>query len=272
MALTAVPLVSAFSFGGRNGGTCSFVGRSVFAKSGNQHHRVLTMPQHRRAVSTTAPTMLLGNLFGGAFEKQQIPYDTLDHPGPELAAAAQAGIVPVVSPRNPNLHLATFAGGCFWGLELAYQRVPGVEYTAVGYTQGPEQFPTYSQVCSGSTGHTEAVMVYYDPNVCSYEQLLDTFFQRVNPTTVNGQGNDFGTQYRTGAYFHSPEQEAAVQRRVDTTERQKYPGQRIATQVMAAQPFWPAEQYHQQYLAKGGRGGNPQDATKGATDTIRCYG
>jgi hypothetical protein len=100
MALTAVPLVSAFSFGGRNGGTCSFVGRSVFAKSGNQHHRVLTMPQHRRAVSTTAPTMLLGNLFGGAFEKQQIPYDTLDHPGPELAAAAQAGIVPVVSPRN----------------------------------------------------------------------------------------------------------------------------------------------------------------------------
>jgi peptide-methionine (S)-S-oxide reductase len=211
--------------------------------------------------------MLLGSWFG---IDPKIDYTALDHPGPELAKFAEAGVVPQVSERDPNLAIATFAGGCFWGLELAYQRVPGVVYTASGYTQGKEQAPTYGQVCSGGTGHTEAVIVYYNPNEVTYEQLLDTFFQRVNPTTVNGQGNDFGTQYRTGVYFHSPEQEEIARKRFEK-EKANY-NKPIATELKAALPFWPAEKYHQQYLEKGGRNGQPQSAAKGASDTIRCYG
>ena len=132
--------------------------------------------------------MILGNLFGGGAFNLKIDYSSLDHPGPELATLAQEGKVPQTSPKEPHLKLATFAGGCFWGLELAFQRIPGVVRTAVGYTQGAEEFPTYDQVCAGATGHTEAVTVYYNPKECSYDDLLDTFFNRVDPTTVNGQG------------------------------------------------------------------------------------
>eukprot|EP00523_Entomoneis_sp_CCMP467_P003295 CAMPEP_0168749152 /NCGR_PEP_ID=MMETSP0724-20121128/16558_1 /TAXON_ID=265536 /ORGANISM="Amphiprora sp., Strain CCMP467" /LENGTH=265 /DNA_ID=CAMNT_0008797031 /DNA_START=14 /DNA_END=811 /DNA_ORIENTATION=+ len=220
---------------------------------------------------TTGTVMFFGNLFGGAGAfGQQIEYSNLPWPGDELGAAAQQGTVLTTSPKKPNLELATFAGGCFWGLELAFQRVPGVEYTAVGYTQGPEENPNYEQVCSGATGHTEALVVYYNPNDTSFDALLDTFFERVNPTTVNGQGNDFGTQYRTGVYFHTPAQEAAARERF-AKEQENYQ-KPIATELKAATPFWPAEKYHQQYLEKGGRFNQPQDASKGATDTIRCYG
>jgi peptide-methionine (S)-S-oxide reductase len=226
--------------------------------------------------------MFFGNLFGGSSSSSssstggggvfgtKINYNVLDHPGPELGTAAEQGQVLTVSKRDPHLAVATFAGGCFWGLELAYQRVPGVVYTAVGYTQGAEEFPTYGQVCSGTTGHTEALTVYYDPQQVSYEALLDTFFTRVDPTTVNGQGNDRGRQYRTGVYFHTPEQEATARSRF-AQEQQKYK-RPIASELLPAKPFWPAEKYHQQYLENGGRFGQPQDASKGATDTIRCYG
>ncbi|GAX25009.1 peptide-methionine (S)-S-oxide reductase [Fistulifera solaris] len=232
-----------------------------------------TIRQASRVIpySTTTPTMLLSKLFGGgAFGTERIAYQNLDHPGPELAQWAEQGKMPATSERDPHLALATFAGGCFWGLELAYQRVPGVQYTAVGYAQGPEEFPTYNQVCAGATGHTEAVMVYYDPKECDYSKLLDTFFDRIDPTTVNGQGRDFGKQYRTGIYFHTPEQEAIARARFEE-EAKKYK-KPMATELKAATPFWPAEKYHQQYLEKGGRFGMPQDASKGATETIRCYG
>lgn len=161
-------------------------------------------------------------------------------------------------------------GGCFWGIELALQRVQGVEYTAVGYTQGPEKFPSYNNVCAGATGHTEGLVVYYNPEECSYESLLDAFFGFVNPTTVKGQGNDFGEQYRTGVYYHTPEQEAIARQRFQQ-EQTKYT-RPIATELKPGKPFWPAEKYHQQYLEKGGGYGAPQDASKGATDKIRCYG
>lgn len=215
-------------------------------------------------------TMLFGNLFGGGAYNSKIDYQNLDHPGPELATAAEAGLVLSVSDKDSNLKLATFAGGCFWGLELAYQRVPGVVYTGVGYAQGPEESPSYEQVCSGSTGHTEAVIVYYDPKECSYESLLDCYFDRIDPTTVNGQGGDRGTQYRTGVYFHSPEQEAVAKARFEQ-EAPKF-RKPIASELKAAAPFWPAEKYHQQYLEKGGRSGQGQNAAKGAKETIRCYG
>jgi len=217
-------------------------------------------------------TMFFRSLFGGdgGAYALTIDYESLPHPGPELAQAAKAGSVLVTSVENPTLHIATFSGGCFWGLELAYQRVPGVVHTAVGYTQGPETNPTYDQVCAGNTKHTEAVVVYYNPKECSYEQLLDTFFERVDPTTVNGQGSDFGSQYRTGVYFHSDEQEQVARARF--AQEQSKCKKPIATELKAATPFWPAEKYHQQYLEKGGRFGMPQDASKGATEPIRCYG
>jgi peptide-methionine (S)-S-oxide reductase len=214
--------------------------------------------------------MFFGSLFSNgksldAIKSKNIAYKTLDHPGPELASFAGKGLAPEASLRDPNLKLATFAGGCFWGLELAYQRVPGVMYTAVGYTQGFDESPTYDRVCSGSTGHTEAVVVYYNPDECSYNQLLDVLFDRIDPTQVNRQGNDRGTQYRTGVYFHSPEQEQLAKAKFEEVTK-KYP-QSIATELKAAKPFWPAERYHQQYLEKGG-----QSADKGSSDRIRCYG
>lgn len=213
--------------------------------------------------------MFFSNLFGSP-TPSVIDYTTLDYPGNEMGKLAQEGKVIQSCERQSDLQAATFAGGCFWGFELAYQRVPGVVYTAVGYTQGPETNPTYSQVCSGGTGHTEAICVLYDPKECSYENLLDTFFNRVNPTTVNGQGNDYGKQYRTGVYYHTPEQEETAKARFEN-EKGNY-RKAIASECQSATPFWPAEKYHQQYLEKGGRSGFAQDASKGCTDTIRCYG
>ncbi len=115
---------------------------------------------------------VFSNLFGGGGVQQNtINYSVLDFPGNELGQMALDGKVVITSERYPQSQAATFAGGCFWGLELAFQRVPGVAYTAVGYTQGPEVTPTYGQVCSGSTKHTEAVLVYYDPKECSYNDV-----------------------------------------------------------------------------------------------------
>jgi peptide-methionine (S)-S-oxide reductase len=258
MALAAsVTSTSAFTVGR------TFMGRQVVAT-------VPTKTSASRGISGTGMTMIFEKFFGGGGGGAQaatIPYENLDHPGPELAKFAEEGTVPAMSPKDPNLALATFAGGCFWGLELAYMRVPGVVHTGVGYSQGPAEvkYPNYSQVCSGGTGHTEAVIVYYDPKETSYEKLLDVFFARVNPTTVNGQGNDRGTQYRTGVYTHSPEQATIANARF-AEEQTKYK-KPMASENLPATAFWPAEKYHQQYLEKGG-----QNANKEATDTIRCYG
>lgn len=223
----------------------------------------------------TALPMIFDKLFstfgGGGGFGAKIDYSSLPYPCPELAVVAEEGtVLQEIEKGGKTYKVASFAGGCFWGFELAYQRVPGVEYTAVGYQQGPEEQPTYDQVCAGATKHTEAVFVMYDPSVCSYESLLDTFFGRVDPLTVNGQGGDRGTQYRTGIYFHSSEQEKLAKERF--AEEQKKYGRKIASECQTAMPFWPAEKYHQQYLEKGGRFNSPQSAEKGCDDTIRCYG
>ena len=232
---------------------------------------------HSTSRSTTKLN-LFGNLFrdfgtaGGAYNLK-IDYSQLEFPGPELGQWAQDGMIPTHSTKYPELELATFAGGCFWGLELAFQRVPGVVYTAAGYTQGKKKvddYPNYDQVCSGNTGHTEAVTVYYKPEECSYEELLNCFLGRINPTTINGQGRDYGRQYRTGIYAHTPTQLELATARL-ASEQPKYV-QKIATECKPATVFWPAESYHQKYLQKGGRFGNPQSAEKGSTEEIRCYG
>lgn len=170
--------------------------------------------------------------------------------------------------------------GCFWSSELIYQRVPCVKHTSVGYTQGHVPSPTYDEVCSGSTGHTEAVQVYFDPAEGSYPELLDVFFKHTDPTTLNRQGNDSGTQYRSGIYYHTPEQKAAAEAAVAQAQAQldagtfgrRCAGSKVVVEVAPAVEYYLAESYHQQYLSKGGRSGSAQCADKGCTDPIRCYG
>lgn len=165
--------------------------------------------------------------------------------------------------------LATFAAGCFWSVELAFQRVPGVTKTSVGYTQGSTKDPTYKEVCSGRTGHVEAVQVEYDPAQVTYKQLLDVFWKKHDPTQKNRQGNDVGSQYRSGIYYHTEEQkEEAIASLKAEEAKLKKP---IMTEILPAITYYLAEEYHQQYLEKG-VGGRKQSAAKMCNDPIRCYG
>jgi len=161
--------------------------------------------------------------------------------------------------------LATIAAGCFWGVQLAFQRVPGVASTMVGYTAGAKEHPTYNEVCSGSTGHTEAVQMLFNPDLVTYKELLMVLFDRMDPTTLNRQGNDRGTQYRSGIYYHSEEQKTIAQDFIKEAQA-KYKD-KIVVEVKEASMFWPAEDYHQKYLEKGS-----QKAAKGCLDPIKCYG
>ncbi|XP_051137936.1 peptide methionine sulfoxide reductase A1-like [Andrographis paniculata] len=170
----------------------------------------------------------------------------------------------------PGQEFAQFGAGCFWGVELAFQRVSGVTRTEVGYSQGYLHNPRYEDVCSGTTGHSEVVRVQYDPKECSYGKLLDVFWARHDPTTPNRQGNDVGTQYRSGIYFYTPEQEKVALESCD--RQQKVLSRKIVTEILPAKKFYRAEEYHQQYLAKGGRFGFKQSSEKGCNDPIRCYG
>jgi peptide-methionine (S)-S-oxide reductase len=147
---------------------------------------------------------------------------------------------------------ATFAAGCFWGVEAAFRQIPGVAATRVGYTGGSLANPTYEQVCTDRTGHAEAVEVTYDPERVSYEDLLDVFWSNHNPTTKNRQGFDIGTQYRSEIFFHTPEQEAAARASKDDVQR-KLGDRKVVTEITPAPEFYEAEDYHQQYLEKRGR-------------------
>ena len=146
---------------------------------------------------------------------------------------------------------ATFAAGCFWSVEVDFRNTSGVKDVRVGYTGGTAESPTYEQVCSGTTGHAEAVEVVFDPDEVSYGELVDRFWEVHDPTQVNRQGWDVGTQYRSGIFTHSPEQaEVAAESKARAQGRF---GQPIATEITPASTFWPAEEYHQQYLVKNGR-------------------
>jgi len=150
----------------------------------------------------------------------------------------------------PVLEKATFGAGCFWGVEAAFRRLAGVKSTQVGYAGGKVDHPTYKQVCTDTTGHAEVVEVTFDPKVISYGDLLEVFWDNHNPTTLNRQGPDWGTQYRSAIFFHSPEQEAAARASRDAAQP-RFPN-KIVTQIEPAPTFWPAEDYHQQYLEKRG--------------------
>ena len=145
---------------------------------------------------------------------------------------------------------ATFAAGCFWGVEEAFRNLPGVTSTAVGYEGGTLNNPSYEDVCTDRTGHAEVVEVDYDPEKVSYDELLDTFWTNHDPTTKNRQGLDVGTQYRSAIFYHTPEQEAAARASRDRAQaRFRRP---IVTEITPAAEFYQAEDYHQQYLAKRG--------------------
>ena len=147
---------------------------------------------------------------------------------------------------------ATFAAGCFWGVEEAFRQIKGVNSTTVGYTGGTLKNPTYEDVCSGRTGHAEAVEVDFDPAVVSYEQLLSVFWQSHDPTTMNRQGPDVGTQYRSAIFFHDAAQEAAARGSKAVLEKMNVFKRPIVTEIAAATDFYRAEDYHQQYLEKRG--------------------
>jgi peptide methionine sulfoxide reductase msrA/msrB len=151
------------------------------------------------------------------------------------------------------LETAAFAAGCFWGVEEAFRELPGVRDAAVGYTGGTTKNPSYEQVCSGRTGHAEAVEVKYDPKVTSFEDLLELFWSSHNPTTPNRQGPDVGTQYRSAIFYHTPEQKAAAEASLMKQEKAARFPRPIVTEIAAAGPFYRAEDYHQQYLKKRGQ-------------------
>ncbi|MDQ6766296.1 MAG: peptide-methionine (S)-S-oxide reductase MsrA [Candidatus Eremiobacteraeota bacterium] len=147
---------------------------------------------------------------------------------------------------------ATFGAGCFWGVESAFRQIPGVTDVKVGYAGGSLKNPTYKDVCTDRTGHAEVAQVTFDPKIVSYERLLDAFWDMHDPTTLNRQGPDTGTQYRSAIFIHSPEQEAAAKAsiaKLTASGRFKRP---IVTQVVPAETFYPAEEYHQRYFEKQG--------------------
>lgn len=149
---------------------------------------------------------------------------------------------------------ATFAAGCFWGVEELFRKVKGVKSTCVGYTGGTFKDPTYEDVCSGKTGHAEAIQMEYNPSDVSYEKLLMIFWDNHDPTTLNRQGPDIGEQYRSVVFFHTPEQEVAakaMKEKLQDAALKKF-NKKIVTQIIPASQFYKAEDYHQQYLQKRG--------------------
>lgn len=149
---------------------------------------------------------------------------------------------------------ATFAAGCFWGVEEVFLNTPGVLSTQVGYCGGTVNDPTYEMVCTGTTGHAEAVNITYDPALVSYTDLLKIFFDNHNPTTLNAQGPDIGDQYRSVIFYRTPEEETEAKNFISALEKAKKFKKPIVTQVVPFTNFFPAEDYHQQYLRKRGLG------------------
>jgi len=147
---------------------------------------------------------------------------------------------------------AVFAAGCFWGVESTFQQMDGVKSTTVGYIGGKVKNPSYELVCTGITGHAEAVEVEYNPNIVSFEKLLDTFFQLHDPTTLNRQGPDVGTQYRSAVYFSNNEEKKIIESKVNALNESGKFRSKIVTEIEAISEFYNAEDYHQDYYKKRG--------------------
>lgn len=149
---------------------------------------------------------------------------------------------------------ASFAAGCFWGVEARFREVEGVVDAVSGYMGGETENPTYKQVCGGQTGHAEAVQVTFDDETVSYGELLEVFFDMHNPTTLNRQGPDFGSQYRSAVFCHDDEQQSQARQKIAEIDRSAKWSSPVVTEVVAVKTFWPAEEYHQRYFEKNGAG------------------
>ena len=174
-----------------------------------------------------------------------------------------------VEEEEGGLETAQFAAGCFWGVELAFQRVAGVVKTEVGYSQGQLPDPSYADVCRRDTGHAEVVRLRFDPTACSYSDLLRVFWSRHDPTTLNRQGEDIGSQYRSGIYYYN-EKQAQLARESMAVKQDELKDKKIVTEILPAKKFYRAEEYHQQYLERGAGTGIKQNADKGCNDPIIC--
>ena len=148
------------------------------------------------------------------------------------------------------MEIATLAAGCFWGVEAAFEKIKGIEKTTVGYTGGKTKNPTYEQVCTNKTGHAEAIQIMYNPEEIKYDQILEIFWTIHDPTQLNRQGPDIGTQYRSAIFYHSEEQKKIAEQSKEN--KQKQYNNKIVTEIIPAQEFYPAEEYHQKYLEKQG--------------------
>jgi len=214
--------------------------------------------------------VMLGNGLEATVREVSKEETVLDCNPPNAGRAVNLEVKLMELTKADSFAIATFGAGCFWGPELLFARVPGVLITETGYSQGSKKNPTYDDVCSGLTGHNEVVKVIYDPQKVEYGDLLEVFISNHNPTQVDAQGRDTGSQYRSGIYTHTVEQKHAASEFLQRAQsRFQEP---IATEVEEVQNYWPAESYHQQYLAKGGRFGKAQSSRKGCNDPIRCYG
>ena len=150
----------------------------------------------------------------------------------------------------PRIETLTLGGGCFWCTEAVFERVRGITQVQSGYCNGAALQPTYEQVCTGRTGHNEVVRLTFDPAVISVQQILEIFFAIHDPTTLNRQGNDVGTQYRSGIYFHTPEQQQVAQAMLEQLAQDRVFDAPLTTELLPEQNFWPAEDYHAQYYAR----------------------
>lgn len=155
---------------------------------------------------------------------------------------------------SPRQEAAVFAAGCFWGVEEIFRQIDGVTSTTVGYTGGHTENPNYEQVCSDLTGHAEAVRIIFDPEKVSYSTLLKTFFNNHNPTCLNYQGPDRGSQYRSAIFFTTPIQQKDAEAEKEAQEKSGVWGRPVVTDIVPLEKFYPAEEYHQQYLMKRGLG------------------
>ena len=161
-----------------------------------------------------------------------------------------------MSDKKHRLEKVTFGAGCFWGVEETFRNIRGVKDAAAGYMGGTTERPSYEDVCSDRTGHAEVVQVTYDPNGVSYEKLLRVFWENHDPTTLNRQGPDVGTQYRSVIFYHTPEQKQLAEKSKEREDKKIYEarGKHIVTEIVPASTFWKAEEHHQRYLEKHGLG------------------
>lgn len=204
-----------------------------------------TKPASRRyAAAGVIATLLVGATVAGYLSADQVS----ESPPPSASSETSLQVETKTMNHNENLAKATFGNGCFWCTEAVFENVRGVESVVSGYSGGKIENPTYKEVCTGATGHAEGVQITYDPEQVTYSELLEIFWKTHDPTTLNRQGNDVGTQYRSAVFYHDDEQRAAAEELKQNLDASGAYDDPIVTEITAFETFYPAEDYHQQYF------------------------